>query len=52
MELTQEGALTGTTTPTGTCKASQNARGGIFFVLQDSKLTQSVAALINGDGPP
>ncbi len=51
-DMNQEGALTGTTTPTGTCKASQNARGGLFFVLQDSSLRQSVAALVNGDGTP
>jgi hypothetical protein len=47
-DMNQEGALTGTTTPTGTCKAAQNARGGLFFVVQDSALTHSVAALMNG----
>jgi hypothetical protein len=50
--MNQEGTLTGTTTPTGTCKASQNGRGGLFFVVQDSSLTQSVAALINGADTP
>jgi hypothetical protein len=51
-DMNQEGTLTGTTTPTGTCKASQNGRGGLFFVVQDSSLTQSVAALINGGDTP
>lgn len=51
-DMNQEGALNGTTTPGGTCKVSQNGRGGLFFVLQQSDLTQGVAALINGDTAP
>jgi hypothetical protein len=45
--MNQEGALTGTTAATGTCKVSQNGRGGLFFVLQNAQLTQSVSALID-----
>jgi len=46
-DMNQEGALTGTTAATGTCKVSQNGRGGLFFVLQNAQLTQSVSALID-----
>ena len=42
----QQGALS------GTCKSSQNGRGGIFFVLKDQVLAGSVGALLKGETAP
>ena len=47
-DMNQQGTLTGTTTPTGTCKSSQNGRGGIFFVVHSADLSKGIAALIGG----
>lgn len=42
----QQGALS------GTCKSSQNGRGGMFFVLKDRVLSEDVGALLKGDTAP
>ena len=42
----QQGALS------GTCKSSQNGRGGMFFVLKDRVLADGVGALLKGDTAP
>ena len=39
----QQGALS------GTCKSSQNGRGGLFFVLRNSMLADSVRSLLKGE---
>ena len=44
-DLNQQGSLS----PPPDCDASQNGRGGMFFVLQDDKLFDSLHALIEGD---
>lgn len=44
-DLNQEGALS------GNCGAKQNGRGGMFFVVEDQKLRDSVRKLIS-IGPP
>lgn len=38
--------------PKPTCDSSQNGRGGIFYVLNDPKLFQSVTNLLKGDLAP
>jgi Deoxyribonuclease II len=43
-DLNQQGALS----PPG-CESSQNGRGGLFFVLDNRELQESVAGLIDGD---
>lgn len=35
-----------------TCASSQNGRGGLFYVLSDSTLSQSVTSLIQGKSAP
>ena len=47
-DLNQQGSLG----PPADCGASQNGRGGMFFVLQDNKLYDSLNDLINGDTAP
>ncbi|MEA2930566.1 MAG: hypothetical protein QOG38_2994 [Hyphomicrobiales bacterium] len=43
----------GTIAPPGKCNASQNGRGGLFFVVENKELFDSVSALIGGkDAPP
>lgn len=44
-DLNQQGSLS----PPPDCDSSQNGRGGLFFVLQDDKLYDSMRALIAGD---
>lgn len=44
-DLNQQGSLG----PPTKCNASQNGRGGMFFVLEDATLHGSVSELINGD---
>lgn len=44
-DLNQQGSLS----PPPDCDASQNGRGGMFFVLQDDKLFDSLHDLIQGD---
>ena len=46
-DLNQDGAISGIN-----CGASQNGRGGIFFVVEDKDLTSSLTALIDGDTAP
>ena len=45
-DLNQEGALS------GNCSAAQNGRGGLFFVVDDQALFDSVTGLINGNTAP
>jgi hypothetical protein len=45
-DMNQQGALS------GTCSSSQNGRGGIFYVLDNAELADSVANLIAGDSAP
>jgi hypothetical protein len=44
-DLNQQGSLS----PPPDCDASQNGRGGMFFVLQEDKLFDSLQDLIQGD---
>ena len=46
-DLNQEGVLSGPD-----CKSSQNGRGGLFFVVEDSQLHESVSHLISGETAP
>jgi hypothetical protein len=45
-DMNQQGAIS------GTCKSSQNGRGGLFFVIDDADLAASVTDLIKGDTAP
>jgi len=45
-DMNQQGAIS------GTCKSSQNGRGGLFFVIDDADLSNSVKDLISGDSAP
>ena|SRR5579863_3824248 len=45
-DMNQQGAIS------GTCKSSQNGRGGLFFVIDDAELSSSVRDLISGDSGP
>lgn len=45
-DMNQQGAIS------GTCKSSQNGRGGLFFVIDDAELYTSVKNLISGDSAP
>ena len=45
-DLNQQGALS------GNCKSSQNGRGGLFFVLQNKPLYDTVSTLLEGDTSP
>jgi hypothetical protein len=45
-DMNQQGSLS------GNCKSSQNGRGGLFFVVEQAQLFQSVTALIKGDTAP
>jgi hypothetical protein len=46
-DMNQDGDLTG-----GSCSDSQNARGGLFFVVSDPTLHTSVAGLLKGESAP
>jgi hypothetical protein len=46
-DMNQDGDLSGST-----CTDSQNARGGLFFVVSESTLHTSVSALLKGDSAP
>ena len=46
-DLNQQGSLSGPN-----CGSSQNGRGGLFYVIDDSGLFDSVKDLINGDTAP
>ena len=45
-DMNQQGAIS------GTCKSSQNGRGGLFFVIDDAELSNSVKNLLSGDSAP
>ena len=45
-DLNQQGSLS------GTCDSSQNGRGGLFFVVSNDRLFESVTSLINGSSAP
>jgi hypothetical protein len=45
-DMNQQGAIS------GNCKSSQNGRGGLFFVIDDADLSNSVKNLIAGDSAP
>jgi hypothetical protein len=45
-DMNQQGALS------GNCGSSQNGRGGLFYVVQDKALFQSVSALLKGASAP
>jgi hypothetical protein len=45
-DMNQQGAIS------GTCKSSQNGRGGLFFVIDDVELSNSVKSLLSGDSAP
>ena len=45
-DMNQQGALS------GNCGSSQNGRGGLFFVVQDSDLAASITSLIAGSSAP
>jgi hypothetical protein len=45
-DMNQQGAIS------GNCKSSQNGRGGLFFVLDDADLSDTVKSLISGDTAP
>lgn len=45
-DMNQQGALS------GRCASSQNGRGGLFYVVKDADLAQSIAALLKGDTAP
>ena len=46
-DMNQQGTLSGTD-----CASSQNGRGGLFFVVQDPELFQSVRELLRGETAP
>jgi hypothetical protein len=45
-DMNQDGSLS------GECNSSQNGRGGLFYVLEDPKLHDSIAQLISGASAP
>lgn len=45
-DMNQQGAIS------GKCESSQNGRGGLFYVLEDSTLATSVAGLVKGESAP
>lgn len=48
-DMNQQGALTGTGPE---CASAQNGRGGLFFILADQQLFQSVTDLLKGETAP
>jgi hypothetical protein len=46
-DMNQQGSLSGPN-----CGSSQNGRGGLFYVLKDAELKNSVSAMIQGDSAP
>jgi hypothetical protein len=47
VDLNQQGSVSGPN-----CKSSQNGRGGLFYVVQDAQLSNSVRGLIQGNTAP
>jgi hypothetical protein len=48
-DLNQQGAISGNAKE---CARSQNGRGGMFFVIEDKKLSTSIGELIRGETAP
>ena len=46
-DMNQQGAVSGTK-----CDSSQNGRGGLFYVIDNQELSDSLASLIKGDSAP
>lgn len=46
-DMNQQGTLSG-----DNCGSSQNGRGGLFYVVDDKSLNESVSALVKGDTAP
>jgi hypothetical protein len=46
-DMNQQGSLSGPN-----CKSSQNGRGGLFYVVDQSQIFESVRDLIKGDSAP
>ena len=46
-DMNQQGSLSGPN-----CKSSQNGRGGLFYVVENKELSESVSALIEGKTAP
>jgi hypothetical protein len=46
-DLNQQGLISGSN-----CASSQNGRGGLFYVVQNAEIADSIAALIDGDTAP
>ena len=46
-DMNQQGALSGSN-----CSASQNGRGGMFFVIDNAQLWTSLSGLLKGDSAP
>lgn len=46
-DMNQQGSLSGPN-----CGSSQNGRGGLFFVVENARLSDSIGALIQGDTAP
>ncbi|NOU17364.1 MAG: hypothetical protein HOO91_07395 [Bacteroidales bacterium] len=54
-DMNQQGTLVPISEKSGepeTCKISQNARGGLFYVVNNQKLFESVSALLKGNSAP
>jgi len=52
-DMNQQGAVSRTKVPKDPkCDSSQNGRGGLFYVIGDTKLFASVKALISGETAP
>jgi hypothetical protein len=45
--MNQQGVISGSN-----CTRSQNGRGGLFYVLDDAQLSQSITGLLNGQTAP
>ncbi len=46
-DMNQQGTLSGTN-----CGSSQNGRGGLFYIIENKDLSESLASLIKGDSAP
>jgi Deoxyribonuclease II len=51
-DMNQDGILSGNPPPSKACFVSQNARGGLFFVVDNVALHDSVVKLLTGDTDP
>lgn len=48
-DMNQQGALNPDDNPQGTCDLSQNARGGLFFIMEDASLHADLVHLMTGE---